>query len=226
MSATLAQLRTRSKRRADRENSSFVSDAEWLDYINEEISALHNLLVLSYEDYSITSHDFSVVSGTASYALPADFYKERGVEFVGSNYSYTLRQYRFRERNRYQDPFNRVYSNQLELVRYQILGANIVFAPEPTSSGTIRMWYVPQATKLVSDSDTTDFSVVNGWEAYVVSGAAAKALQKEQEETTHLMMEQQRIIANIQREAASRTTGDVKRIVNVDVPDFVYAWDI
>jgi hypothetical protein len=221
MGATRLQLRTRAKRRADRENSSFVADAEWNDYINEEVAALHNLLVLAYEDYALSSDDISVVSGTDTYALPTDFYKERGVEFVDTNYTYTLRQFRFRERNRFQNSAHS-HTNDLEALRYQILGSNIRFVPVPESSGTVRLWYVPQATVLDDDADTVDFSVVNGWEAMIVAGAGAKALIKEQEDAGALMTEKQMMIDAINREAKQRATGDVKRIVDVDIPDYMY----
>ncbi len=78
--ATLAQLRTRAKRLADMENSGFVADAEWLDYINEGLSELHDILVMASDEYFLSSTTINIVSGTSAYALPSDFYKVRGVD--------------------------------------------------------------------------------------------------------------------------------------------------
>jgi hypothetical protein len=221
MGATRLQLRTRAKRRADRENSSFVSDAEWNDYLNEEVAFLHNLLVMAYEDYCLSSTDISVVSGTATYSLPADFFKERGVEIVGSDFTTTLRQFRFRERNRMQTTPYRAYMD-VDDSRYQILGANLRLIPTPSASCTLRLWYTPQATVLDDDADTVDFAVVSGWEAMVVVGTAIRALMKEEADVSQLAAEKAGAIEEIKRNAASRATGDVKRIVDVDMPDFDY----
>ena len=60
---TLAQLITRSRRRADQENSEFCTDAEVVDYINEAIAELHEMMVNEYEIYYLSSY---------SYTLPAD----------------------------------------------------------------------------------------------------------------------------------------------------------
>ena len=47
---TEADLRTRARRRADMENSTFVTDAEIQDYLNSSIAELHDFMVKSYED--------------------------------------------------------------------------------------------------------------------------------------------------------------------------------
>ena len=74
MGITLLQLRTQARDRADMTNSLFIADAELNNYINSSIAELHDLLIGAYDSYySILTSTFNTVSGTATYALPADF---------------------------------------------------------------------------------------------------------------------------------------------------------
>ena len=56
---TESDLRTRARRRADMENSTFVSDAEIQDYLNSSISELHDFMVKSYEDYFVSEQTYN-----------------------------------------------------------------------------------------------------------------------------------------------------------------------
>ena len=52
---TEATLRSRARRMADMENSTFVSDAEIRDYINSAYAELYDLVIEKYEDYYVSS---------------------------------------------------------------------------------------------------------------------------------------------------------------------------
>jgi len=53
-SITLSQLRTRCKQQADMENSTFISDTELNNYINESIEELRDILIKNFgEDYYV-----------------------------------------------------------------------------------------------------------------------------------------------------------------------------
>jgi hypothetical protein len=219
VAATLAQLRTRAQRRADRENSSFVATAEWTDLINEAGAELHDIVVLSFEDYLLTSGTVSIVAGTQSYALPSDFYKERGVDYTSGGTTYTLRPFLFRERN-YYGGLGGLVSDDVANLRYQILGSNIRFVPSPAGSGTVTLWYIPTYTALSADADTISTAYAPGWEAFIVLGAAIKALKKEEADTSSLEMERQDLRQRIEGALKGRASGEPLRIVDVQVNDW------
>ena len=145
----LNELRDRTRQRADQVNSQFITDAELNGYLNNSWSELYDLLVSKYEDdYFLSSSSISVTSGTASYSLPADFYKARGVDLViNTDQSTPLQRYVFADRTR--DSLVR-YARD---VRYRIQGDKIYFAPAP-SSNTATLWYTPKPQTLQSVTPT------------------------------------------------------------------------
>src|SRR5512139_1095957 len=114
MVRTLADLRTAAKERADLVASAFVTDAEWLRYINGSATWLYGLLVTKVEDYNITTAPEQTTDGlTDKLALPADFLKLRGVDLKtpGTPSGWTsLRPFQFAERNRATIPWPAVFS--------------------------------------------------------------------------------------------------------------------
>lgn len=204
---TLANLRTEVRRRADMEGSGFVTDSELTSYINNSATELRDILIQKFQDYYITSDDISIVSGTDTYNLAADFYKALGVDMViNSRQSVTMRPFMFRERNRY------VY-NPPRGYRYRILGDQVRVIPEPTSSFTMRIWYVPTFTNLSADGDTLDG--VHGWEEYVIIDAAIKCLRKEESDTSALLQDKMFITKRIEEAADNRDVGEPQRVVDV-----------
>ena len=101
MAVTHAQMRGRAQKLADMENSSFVTNGEWADYLNEGLGNLHDKLIAKSEDYALSFGDVVIANGVDTYALPSDFYKLRGVDLIrgSGQHNLTLRPYMFRERN-------------------------------------------------------------------------------------------------------------------------------
>lgn len=102
---TLSQLRDEARRRADMVNSTFVSDTEINDFINESLLELYDILTQKFADeYFHTFCSFPIGSTTNIYPLPGDYYKMKGVEIAaggGNNRFVTLTPYMFNERNRF-----------------------------------------------------------------------------------------------------------------------------
>jgi len=149
----LNSIRTNVRRRADMENSQFVSDAEVDDYVNHAWNELYDIIIQNYEeDYFLKNSDITLVSDTESYDLPSDFYKARGVDYKNGNDYMPIHRYNFSERSR-----------SASSLKYRIQGEKIFFSPTPTSSDTIRIWYIPNprlleftsATIVATGSNTT-----------------------------------------------------------------------
>lgn len=224
MTTTLASLRNRARLRADMLNSQFVSDAEFNQYISDSYAELYDLLVSKFEDYYVTSLQFTVTTGN-TYDLPTDFYKLKGLDraLSGAGDWYTLRPFTFEDRNarRSATRFRGLYP----AIRYKVFGNQIMFSPDDQATGIYRMWYVPRYTALTSDTDTVDG--VNGWEVYIETDAAIKALQKEESDVSVLMAMKQGLIKRIEDMAANRDVGEPERVSDISLHNFdsdFYPW--
>lgn len=229
MSITLSQLRTGSRQRADMENSDFISDTELNGYINSEIAELHDLLIGAYDsDYNVRSVTFSTAANDGEYDLPNGtlyssapaFYKLRGVDIQNGNKWITLKPFNFNERNR---------SSDLSLglvggpnVRYRLLGSSLMFAPAPDGIYTVKLWYIPVATKLTADADTLDD--LNQYSEYVMVGAAIKMLLKEESDVTVLMAQKMALAQRIKEMAQNRDAGQPEAVSDIyaENEDFHY----
>jgi hypothetical protein len=201
---TLATLTLAARQKADMVNSTFIEDPEWKDYINNSYAELYDLLVSRFEDYYSKSLNFTVASGSTTYALPSDFYKFRGLDYQISGTDYiTVRKFNFEERNK----INRVLTRGLRGVsdrQYRIMGQNILFYPTDKAQGSYRMWYVPRFTPLANSFDT--LGDVMDFHEYITTDAAIKALVKEESDPSALMIHKNELKARIEAMASNRDT--------------------
>lgn len=222
MSITLAQLKSQARDRADMANSQFVSDSELVNYINGSIAELHDLLIAAYDnDYFITEYTFSTVSGTDSYALPADFYKLRAVDSrVGADQWFTLQPFNFNERNSKNELLSYLaYGNNF---RYRIMGSDLVFSPVPQGVYNIKLWYIPVATKLSSDSDT--LNDLNQFSEYVIVDAAIKMANKEEADVSVLAAQKAELKRRIEVMAQNRNADKSESVSDIYAENLDYLW--
>jgi len=198
---TESDLRTRARRRADMENSTFVSDAEIQDYLNSSISELHDFMVKSYEDYFVSEQVYSVPIATGGANLPDDFYKALGVDYNSGGITSTLRAYSFSERNVYNTPYAVI--DRLAEPMYKVEGNKIKLIPSNSQSGSITLYYVPQATQF-SSTVTEIENVIPGYEEYVVVATAIRMLMKEESDVSALERERQQLASRIIRAISPR----------------------
>jgi len=198
---TESDLRTRARRRADMENSTFVTDAEIQDYLNSSISELHDFMVKSYEDYFVSEQTYNAPLATRGENLPDDFYKALGVDYNSGGITSTLRAYSFTERNIYNTPYAVI--DRLAEPMYKIEGNKIKLIPGNSQSGTITLYYVPQALQF-SDTISEVDNVIPGFEEYVVVSTAIRMLMKEESDTKALELERQQLASRIIRAISPR----------------------
>lgn len=215
MAETLSSLRTRVRERADMKNSNFVEDSELNQYINSSYQELYDILVTSFEDYyTLPPVSFSIASGSNYYTLPTDFYKLRGVDAkLDSDNYYTMQPFDFANRNKFNQSLL-VLNSANYYKQYRIVGGRLYITPEDNASGDYRIWYVPRATTLTSDSSTLDG--INGWEEYIVVDAARKCLDKEESDTSALAQEKEMLRQRIINASAKRDAGMPKTITDVN----------
>jgi len=220
MTVSLSEMRTRVRRRADMERSTFVSDAEINQYINDGIKTLYDLLVQKFgqDYYTIVAPIVPFVSDQLEYDLPADFYKETGVDLqLDSNSFITCKPYMHVERNR----FNTILSRGVlayQSTFYKIYSNKIYFTQSPGSSSAYRLWYIPKAVQLTTDTDT--FDGYNGWEKYVEILSAIDCKEKEESDTVALERQLARIEKRIEDASTNRQAGIGLRVTDTrSLPD-------
>ena len=215
---TLAQLITRVRQRADMVWSAFVSDAEIVDYINVAMAEIHDLLVDKYEDYYVSTTTYTLPGGNPG-TLPATFYKALGVDFDSGGVSYRLKRYSFQERNMYNSPG--AVAARIADTRYAIQGNQIKFIPDPTTSGTVTLHYVPEAQRFSSGSTSATIvslapAIANGYEEYVVVDAAIKCLLKEESDVQPHMVYKEQLRKRLEAAAGNRDAGESYKISDVN----------
>jgi len=112
------------------------------------------------------------------------------------------------DRNRFQADLafhnSRGYSNY----EYSIQGNTIKFIPDPVSTDTINIYYVPSFAALNGDGAEVDDSIMLNWEEYAVIQAAIKMRQKEETSVTPLERDLDRITLRIEDAARDRDSAE------------------
>lgn len=176
---TLTELRTRVRKHADMESSTFVTDDELTGYLNRALWALDDKLHTLWEDYYAAEVEVSL-SGT-SHTLPEDFYKLVGVDVRqgGGGDWVGLKPYALAERN----AMRNLRQARPEEQRYRIQGTRTLhFLPGFSGATTAIISYYPQRAALVDDGDSVEYP--HGWEEWAVLQAAIVCLTKEERDTT------------------------------------------
>lgn len=201
---TLSTLRSRAQQRADMVGSQFVTDAEWTTYLDDAASELHDILLQSDPNIVSATGSISVVNGIEAYALPTDFYRAQALYWMsGGRRQFPLRRFALHQLGADADILM-VSMTSVRPHSYDLIGSQIWFFPLPQSNGSIQMIYAKQYIRFTGESATLDYPTVNGWDEFVVIGAALKALAKEQNESQALMLEKQALTARIRTMAAAR----------------------
>lgn len=214
---TLAELKAQSRQRSDMEESEFVSDSELTTYINSSIAELHDLLIASYcDDYIMEEHQFTSDGTSIAYALPADFYKVRGVDVQYGSQWVTVKRFNFNMRNQQANQVALTFLGQPD-VQYRLVGSEIRFSRVPDGTAQFRIFYHPVAVKLVADSD--EFDDVNQYSEYVVVDAAIKMLQKEESDVQVLFAQKEALRQRIIAMAANRDANEPASVSDVYAED-------
>lgn len=219
-SVTLSTLRTRARARADMEgatSTSFVSDSQLNQFINDSVKELHDLLIQKFgSDYYLTSGTLTFSSGVA--AVPSGFYKLAGIDYNIAGRTVSLDRFNFAERNAYKN--SALFTNWDKPV-YRLEGTNVRLLPQVADGTTATIWYHPAASELSGDSDSVNYP--SGWEEYIVVDAAIKMRVKEESEIQELLIAKQEQRQRIEEAASNRDAGDPDRIADLGLADI---WEL
>lgn len=225
MAVTLTNLTDRAKQMADLVGSSFVSSAEWTSWVNSGLMELYDIVVGAYEDYFTTSTTATISSGS-SFALPAAFYKLRGIDYQVTSSDYlNVPQYNFNDRNRQLQWGYSIRGND-SVRMYRMIADTVEITPSDRSSGTYRIWYVPAVTALSGSSDTIPTALSKaGWEEYIVLYAAIKAKLKGEEDVSDMENQKSALAQRIVSMSANRNADQPERVTDLTNITRYGGWD-
>jgi hypothetical protein len=202
--------------------SSFVSDSEITEWLNQEIAELHTRIdQVSGARFFLSSTTINVLGNdTKEYALPADFWRLVSVRGkLGGTY------FRIRNMNEAEVPamLNAGSMNPGVLytsapnVRYRLKGDNLEFLPDKTAF-TCTVEYVKAPVRLVNSTDT--FDGYAGFEMAPIYGTVAQMLAKEESDPSFYLAQKERIYQHIDAVAGVRDDANPQRVQ--DVVGYVY----
>lgn len=207
----VSEMITQVRRRADIENSNVCTDAEIIGYLAGAYKELYRAIVLTYENWFISSQSIPLVAGTDTYTIPATMLKLQGVDLViNANASLTLEPFKFAERNRLTN--NLTVTGQ-PAYRYILQGQNIKFVPRPQAAGSVTIWFTPTPANITLASDTVD--VIAGFDEWMVIRAAIKVKDKQEMDLGSLPQELAAAQQDVMSICADRDSGSPSSITDV-----------
>ncbi len=226
---TLATMRARVRRRADMENTDFVSDAELTQYLNDSLSELYDLFVSKYEQYVVQSID-STISGEEDYDIATDFgignfMKIIGIDLNEGSRKITLQRFMFNERNQTGGVGSAATSIFGTDIQYAVLGDKIKFMNDQGSKN-IKIWFIPCFEPMLEADQVDDVApfLCPGWEEYAILASAIKCLQKEESSTVSLERDLVRLTDRIESIAMNRDAGNPYRVTDINATNLEDAW--
>lgn len=221
---TLTNLIADCRQRANMENSTFVTDAEITEILNQELAELWERLVGNAgQPFYRSQTSISVVSGTALYSLPADFWQVQEVTATISGVTHMI------------TPFMPSEHGWLTTagawgpyapVQYRIQSNNIEFVPA-TQNFTVTLYYSPCQPRLVNAGDT--FDGFNGWEVAALAGTVAVMLAKEESDMASFWENRKaQAYVRIDKASAARDAFMPERVQDVETgqmwPGMLLGW--
>jgi hypothetical protein len=200
---TVADLITYAKNLADMTGSSFPDDgatagARMIDYANDALADLHEILVESFEEYMLSKVDISVVAGTNEYDLPDGALYSAKPAFLKA-----VRVYLVDNSRLYEIP--KINFSELDGMK-----------TSPISSATIQLWYTPQMSRFTATTDTVGSKLTwlpRGGEDFIAYHMAASLLAREESDPSFVLQERERVKRRIIAQSENRDRTN-KRVID------------
>lgn len=216
---TLTNLIADVRQRTNQEDSTFVTDSELTEYINCELAELYTHIVQAQGPaHYRSSQSIPVVSGTALYALSADFWQLQAVEATINGITGRLRPFMQSEHAMLSNAVPYAWS---EPVQYRLQANSIEFLPA-RQSFTATVYYTPAPPRLTAGGD--QFDGFAGYEVAAIYGACATVLQKEESDVSFYRDQKDRIYQHITSLASQRDQNEPERIQDVTVGVMPFGW--
>ena len=207
---TLTAMLLDVRQRCNLEASTFVSDSELTEYLNQSLAKLWRRLVQNQgQPFYRSSTPYTVTSATTLQALPADFYQVQEVSAVMGGFTYSLTPFMAAERGALKSAT--VYS-ALGTTSYRIQAGNIEFLPV-SQSFTATLYYSPTQPRLALGSDV--FDGFAGYELAAIYETCAVVKDKEETDPSFYAGQAAAIYADIDLQMAQRDAANPERVQEV-----------
>lgn len=163
---TWLEIRQKVERECDLESEDFVRRAELLEYCNEAIDEAEAEIHALYEDYFLKYTSIPVVSGDELFSISTlipDIYadKIRRIIFTENDgiTNYTVKRvkdWRKFEEKALSDSYLTTDLYQYFIVNQTPGNPQLLLIPKANETGTMTVWYLRNANRLVNDSDKCD----------------------------------------------------------------------
>lgn len=214
---TRLQMITRARRKADAvgDDHLIASDGTDLciDECNDLVSQAWKIVFACDPDRLATSSSISVVAGTPTYALPADFMSLRRID---DDNGVPLEPAPNLELDRDTNSTSRA-------PRYRLIGGGqtgsterLELRPTPNTTATFTLYYVATAPVLSTDGATYDCRFDE--HTFVIAGLAAFIAERQETDSTPFRALQMQARRDIEAMARKRDSGRAPQITDVRTP--------
>ncbi len=167
-------------------------------FVNDAIAELHGMIKKKRDDRLVTSTTLTTAVGVETVSLPTTFLELRKLEIVDASEPSGYRRLRAGSL----DASHRFSTLVGKRYRYRLQGGNLVLMPTPQAVETLRLYFIPYATVLTSDSDTLDG--YNGYEQVVYALGWKRCLISQDLPTADLEREIGRLFDQVSSDADGR----------------------
>lgn len=152
---TLATLSTAILQRLEYENAGLFGPAELTLLVNDSVQGLHDLLIGQQTPWAITGSTIAVTAGTASYALPADFYRPIRVQWTVDDLQVPLERFMPADAILYatSKPWTVFAPPRYVIVMLTDGTQLLTFNPTPDAAHTVALSYRATAPRYLSPTD-------------------------------------------------------------------------
>jgi len=217
---TAADIYQRAREKADQDQPGtgprHVDDAEARSEVNESLARLWDVLVEAGGDELLrTDTTVAVTAGSADVALTGvDIYKLLSVDLLDASGEFVreLERVEWARRNDFTSGSDvRGYSLHGWLGEIGGAGAPLIrLWPTPATSGSLRIWYVPESPVISADADKV--TMPNAWWQWVIVDVAIQLMSKAEEDASALRDERERLTRTIARSARRQDHGQPRRV--------------
>lgn len=186
MATSAATLIANAKELADLTNSAFVSDAQWLIWVNEGARELHTIVSTAFADTFYTEASFTIAAGANTKdltSLSPAFMRIKGLDFNPTLPTReTVRRYNFAERNNVgASPLADGYARR-NLRRYRVVSRSLLIVePKENAPGDYKLMYVAVPTVLTNSGTPVGLQAeLDPWAEYIEIVSAIKARVKQE----------------------------------------------
>ncbi len=207
---SVADLKTRIRQQTEQTSSKFISDDELLNYIDLAATELYDLLVTQFQDYFLHFAKFDTIKDVNVYALPANFYKMRDLDYTIGDKTDSMEKIPFSNRKLY---MNQVFAGyRFERLKYCIAGNTLIVLPTPQQAIPVTMWFVPTMPRITSDSQMV--AGFGGYEDLLIQDCCARIAIKAEEDPRPFERKKALLIERIEAAARQRDVGSPDSVID------------